>query len=370
MRAVDIVFFSYYNKKEVIRMKKILLTAAAAVLLLLLLAIPAWAIPLDSGNAALNAQFQNGVTENGYDYVAFSPVKGEADKTKYPILVWLHGRQSGAYPRAQLQRYEFSNWASDEYQARFRNAGGCFLFAPRESRSGNNDWDDSYCPTLKLTIDRFIEANAAHIDTNRIYIAGYSTGGTMTWDMLVKYPDFFAAGMPLAAIYQPNTTAQLNKLKNVSLWIFTSDHDPYLINETADVRPTFDYLAGISGNKAGLRMTSFSEAFFADGTKKTEYKDGRTVASDDAEHYIWEAVTYDMFMADGSTPYVCAATIGADGNALRLDLPGDGVISWLSLQSKSNETEDTALSVFQRITLFFRRFFAVLREFFGGRFKG
>ena len=351
-------------------MKKILLTAAAVCFLLFLFAGAAWALPLNAGNAALNAEFLNGETDGGYDYVYFSPVKGEEDRTKYPILVWLHGRQSGAYPRAQLQRYEFSNWASDEYQARFQNAGGCFLFAPRESRSGKNDWETSMCPTLKFTIDRYIAENAAHIDTDRIYIAGYSTGGTMTWDMLMKYPDFFAAGMPLAAIYQPNTTAQMNKLKNTSLWIFTSDHDPYIINETADVRPTFDYIAGISGNKAGLRMTSFSEAFFADGTKKTEYRDGKTLPADDAEHYIWEAVTYDMFMADGVTPYKCAATVNADGERIYLDLPGDGVISWLSLQTREAEKPDAQLTFLQRITLLFRRFFAVLREFFGGRFKG
>ena len=351
-------------------MKKALLTAAAVCFCLLVFAGAAWALPLQAGTSALNAQFKNGEIPDGYDYVYYSPVKAETDDTKYPILVWLHGRQSGAYPRAQLQRYEFSNWASDDYQARFQNAGGCFLFAPRESRSGNNDWDSAYCPTLKHTIDAFIAEHAANIDVNRIYIAGYSTGGTMTWDMLMKYPDFFAAGMPLAAIYQPNTTAQLNKLKNVSLWIFTSDHDPYYINETADVRPTFDYLAGISGNKAGLRMTSFSEAFYADGTKKTEYKDGKTVVADDAEHYIWEAVTYDLFMADGVTPYKCAKTINADGAEMRLDLPGDGVITWLSLQTRETEPSDTELSFFQRITLFFRRFFAMLREFFGGRLKG
>ena len=197
-------------------MKKLLLAAAAAFSLLLVFAARAGALPLADGTSALNAQFKNGQAENGYDYVWFSPVKGETDQTKYPLLVWLHGRQSGKYPRAQLQRYEFSNWASDEYQARFQNAGGCFLFAPRESISGGNDWESSMCATLKLTIDSFLTAHAANIDTNRIYIAGYSTGGTMTWDMLVKYPDFFAAGLPLAAIYQPNTASQLNRLKNVS----------------------------------------------------------------------------------------------------------------------------------------------------------
>ena len=350
-------------------MKKLLISAIAALALLFLFVSGAAALPLEAGTAKLNAQFTSGAVADGYDYVAFSPVKGETDRTKYPLLVWLHGRQSGTAPRAQLQRYEFSNWASDEYQARFQNAGGCFLFAPRESRSGKNDWETSMCPTLKLTIDRYIAENAEHIDMNRIYIAGYSTGGTMTWDMLLAYPDFFAAGMPLAAIYQPRTTAQMDKLKNVALWIFTSDHDPYLINETADVRPTFDYIAGISGKRRALRMTSFSEAFYADGTKKTEYENGKTVVASDAEHYIWEAVTYDLFMADCVTPYKCATTVDGDGNRLYLDLPGEGVITWLSAQTKETQAEAPSLSFLQRAALFFRRLFAMLREIFGGRLK-
>ena len=339
-------------------MKRTLAFLLTALMLLPVFSTAGSALPLSAGTQALNARFENGEIADGYDYVAFSPVKGETVAVKYPILIWLHGRQSGTYPRAQLQRYEFSNWASDEYQARFGEAGGCFLFCPRESRSGNNDWDSGQCATLKYTIDEYLRMNAAHIDTDRVYIAGYSTGGTMVWDMLVKYPDFFAAGLPLAAIFQPTSVSQLDKLKNVSLWIFTSDRDPYIINETADVRPTFDYLAGIAADKTGLRMTSFSEAFFADGSKKTEYENGVARVADDAEHYIWEAATYDMFMADGVTPYVCATTVDAEGRTLRLTTPGDGVISWLAGRVRKTADGGSAISFLQRLTLLFRRFFS------------
>ena len=350
-------------------MKKQLAALLAVLVLLSAFSLPAAAAPLSAGTALLNAQFKDGAVDGGYDYVAFSPVKGETDTAKYPLLVWLHGRQSGAYPRAQLQRYEFSNWASDEYQARFSPEGGCFLFAPRESRSGKNDWESSMCATLKMTVDAYVAENAAHIDTDRIYIAGYSTGGSMVWDMITRYPDFFAAAMPLAAIFQPTAASQLARLKGMSLWLFTSDRDPYLINETADVRPTFDYIAGLAADKSRLRMTSFSEAFFADGTKKTEFLNGAETVSSDAEHYIWEAVTYDLFMADGVTPYVSAKTVDGAGRELRLTTPGEGVISWLSRQSRANGQTDAPLSFLQRVVLLFNRFFAMLREFFGGRLK-
>lgn len=337
-------------------MKKYLSLFLACLLLLLPMGVIASALPLSHGTAALNRQFLNG-KYGGYDYVYFSPVKAEDDAVKYPLTVWLHGRNSGGYARAQLERYEFSNWASDEYQARFENAGGCFLLCPRAAVGNRNEWDNSNKADLKAIIDEFIALNRDHIDTSRVYIGGYSTGGSMVWNMLTSYPGFFAAGLPLAAITQPSLSG-LEKLKDTSVWIFTSDNDPYIINETGDVKPNFDYLCGVSNRAHELRMTSFTEAFFADGTKKM---DGAALA-DDAEHYIWESVTYDMFMADGTTPYKCATTVNGKGETLTFT-PGHALITWLSRQT-NEKSASAGMDFLRRITLFFNRIAQFFREMF------
>lgn len=345
-------------------MKKILSVFLCAVMLISLLAPVCFAIPLSSGTTLLNKQFKNGEQPGGYDYVYYSPVKGENDSTAYPLLVWLHGKNSGKNKRDQLKYYEFSNWASDEYQALFNNAGGCHLLCVRESKSNENSWDATMCAGLRSTIDYYISLNEKNIDTSRIYIAGYSTGGSMVWEMATKYPDYFAAAMPLAAITQP-TVSKLRKLTDMSLWIFTSDIDPYIINETGDVMPNFEYLAAMRTDKDSLRLTSFTEAFYADGTKKTE---GGKVA-DDAEHYIWESVTYDMFMADGVTPYKCATTINADKEKITINSHSESIINWLSLQSreKTENAESAApLDFWQRIAALFNRLFGFIREMFSG----
>ena len=337
-------------------MKKSLSLLLSLLLLALTLSSAAYALPLADGTAALNRQFKNG-QYGDYDYVYFSPVKDGVDETKYPLMVWLHGRNSGGYARAQLERYEFSNWASDEYQARFENAGGCFLLAPRAAVGDKNEWDNSNRADLKAIIDEFIAQNSANVDVSRVYIAGYSTGGSMVWNMLTAYPGFFAAGLPLAAITQP-TVSGLNKLTDTSVWIFTSDNDPYIINETDDVKPNFDYLCGISNRPEGLRMTSFSQAVFADGTKKM---DGNKPA-DDAEHYIWESVTYDMFMADGVTPYRYATTVNDQGEKITFT-PGCALIEWLSRQT--NGTGGAAKTdLLTRLRLFFQRLLKLIREMY------
>lgn len=344
-------------------MKKTLLIILSLALILPMFSFTAFAIPLSAGTAALDAEFNDGAPEGLYDYVDFSPVKGDDDQTKYPIFIWLHGMNSGKFPRAQLQWYEFSNWASDEYQARFENAGGCFLLAVR-SNENVNTWEPSMCSKLKATIDYYIYLNRDNVDTNRIYISGYSTGGTMVWDMLSAYSDFFAAALPLASIYQPSPST-LNKLNDVSVWMFSSDNDYYPLSDSADTRVSYEWLADMSS--ADIRFTYFSEAVFADGSKK--YDDSGKLAKD-ASHYIWEAVTYDMFMADGVTPYAHSTTIDKNGNKVVFNNPEEGVISWLSQQTRENAGNSGGIAnFFQTIKRFFKLIFGYIKALFVGMFN-
>lgn len=342
-------------------MKKALSLVLCTLLVLPFLFQFAGAIGLTAGTEALNAQFTDGEYNEHYDYVSFSPVEGEADTAKYPLLVWLHGTGHSLEPRAQLNNYEFSNFASDEYQSRFADAGGCFLLAPRVADTAINAWDSMRCTDLKGIIDAFVAANSENIDTDRIYIAGYSSGGSMVWDMVTAYPKFFAAAAPLAAITYPADTT-LNKLTDVSIWVFASDNDFYRASKTAEVRPVFQYLAGISNRPESLRMTSFSDARFADNTKLTNDNDELAL---ECEHYIWESFTYDMFMADGVTPYAYATTIDGKGQSVSLETPGIGVIDWLSRQQKGDEDAPVVVpNFFERVMMIFRMVFDLISEFF------
>ena len=354
---------AFSRKERQILMKNRFAAIALLIILTFTFSFNSFALSITESTQALNAQFSDGSYSDLLDYVSFSPVKGESDNTEYPLFIWLHGKKSGYYPRAQLENYEISNWASDEYQARFSSAGGCYILAPRVINSDKNSWTQELCSPLKGLIDCFVAENSANIDTDRIYIGGFSIGGDMVWHMITAYPDFFAAAIPVAAISQPAAT-DLNKLNNMPLWLFTSDHDPYIINETSDVMPNFNYLCGISNKAENLRLTSFSEAFFADWSKKTETVDGQKKPAFDAEHYIWEAVTYDMFMADGITPYACAKTIDSTGNVIEISDPEDGVIRWLSAQSLADLSDAKPLSFFEQLKHIFNRFIEMLREFF------
>ena len=336
-------------------MKKFISVALCAVMLVFSMSAFAGAVSIDAGRSRLNASMRDGEASNGVDYVYFSPVKGESDTTKYPLMIWLHGMKSGLYPRDQLRWYGFSNWASDEYQERFKNAGGCFLFAPRAQNSLNN-WDSTQTAVLKSAIDEFIASCGDNIDTSRIYIAGYSTGAVMVWDMLLAYPDFFAAALPAAAITQPAGT--LSSLADVSVWILSCDKDYYVSGRSSAAKMVFNQLKGITNRPDGLRHTAFSQAVFANGNKK---------GTANEEHYVWEAITYDMHMADRVTPYEYASTVDGTGKSVSFENPDIGVIDWLS-QQRRPEKSDTGNKFFARIIEFYRSIFRMIASFISNIF--
>lgn len=306
---------------------------------------------LSIGNDVLDSWFLDGKCPGELDYVYFAPETKPGKK--YPLMVWLHGAKSGDKPRAQLEWYRFSNWASPEYQARFKNAGGAFLIAPRSSKDPTHNWYETGCKDLKDTIDYFVSVYKDYIDTSRIYISGYSTGGSMVWHMVTAYPDFFAAAMPIASLYNP-TSAQLDKLSNTSIWIFSCDKDFYASAATSVAQTNFDYLKKITNRPQGVRLTAFTEAIWESNVKQNAF---------DKEHYIWGAVTNDMFMNTNEQFYY-SRTVDAAGNKITFEHP-NGIISWLSLQTNKKTGSEPNLSVFQKIIAFFRDFINKILGLFG-----
>lgn len=306
---------------------------------------------LPVSNDELNARFLDGECPGELDYVYFTPKTQEGKK--YPLMIWLHGAKSGDEPRAQLDWYRFSNWASDEYQARFANAGGAFLLAPRSSKDITHNWYETGCSSLKATIDYFISLYADQIDTSRIYISGYSTGGSMVWHMVTKYPDFFAAAMPIAALYNP-TTSELSKLSNTSIWMFNCDIDYYTTARTSMAQVSFDYLRDITNRLDGVRLTAFSQAIWSSNVKQDAL---------DKEHYIWGAVTNDMFM-DTNEEFYYSRTYDATGAKISFEHP-NGIISWLSLQTNEKTDDDYKPSFFERILQIFQGLFNKILALFG-----
>jgi len=69
---------------------------------------------------------------------------------------------------------------------------------------------------VKLLMDSLAEHSIA--DKKRIYLGGTSLGGFGTYDLVIHYPDYFAAAFPICA--QANVELYPKRAKNVPVWIF------------------------------------------------------------------------------------------------------------------------------------------------------
>lgn len=277
------------------------------------------AVSLSDTKDARIAAFIDGECPDGFDYVSFEPSGAQNGTVKYPLVVWLHGNSSGDYPRQQIINHDFNRWASDEYQSRFVDAGGAFLLLPR-STDGN--WAATKCYTLKKTIDYYISLYADSIDTSRIYILGYSSGGSMVNHMIAAYPKFFAAAVPICSLYLPSPV-EIAVTRSVSVWYFTGVFDIYVVSGAIFAWFVYFMRAALTSRPDGVRISVFTSQIWSDGTRDTKPTFG---------HKVWGAVTGDMHMDDGSV-YPYQKTHEASGRKVSFE-DGVGLIAWLSRQKR------------------------------------
>ena len=133
---------------------------------------------------------------------------------KKPLIVWLHGQgEGGTDPDIDILGTETSALAKEEIQKYFTTGGtdtkGAFVLAVQsptywmdegDGTNGNGSGNSRYTQILMDTIKEYVKHNP-YVDTSRIYLAGDSNGGYMTVNMIITYPDYFAAAVPICEAY-------------------------------------------------------------------------------------------------------------------------------------------------------------------------
>nr|MCR5415731.1 prolyl oligopeptidase family serine peptidase [Pseudobutyrivibrio sp.] len=194
--------------------------------------------------------------ENGQTltYGSFAP---EDDGNKHPLVIWLHGAGEGG---TQNEIAVLGNKVTALYEDEFQNTmGGAYVLTPQTDTfwltyneegdwQGNPGVDSIYLETLKGLIDDYVAKNE-NIDTNRIYIGGCSNGGYMTMDMILNYPDYFAAAFPICEAYQDSgiTDEQLEGIKDLPVWFVYAKNDTTVIPEDFEI-PTIKRLESIGAD--------------------------------------------------------------------------------------------------------------------------
>ncbi len=184
-------------------------------------------------SVAQNARFSVNKFVNQRDTLNYRMLFPDADNMqKYPLVIFLHGSgERGSDNEAQL-KWGVQNFATDEAMAMHP----CFLIAPQCPE--NTGWDNferhdknvdlklkpTPSKTMALVIGLIHEmATKFSIDTNRIYITGLSMGGFGTYDAIERYPNLFAAAVPVCGGGDVSKASLIAKLP---IWIFHGAEDP------------------------------------------------------------------------------------------------------------------------------------------------
>jgi len=162
---------------------------------------------------------------------------------KYPLMVFLHGTgMRGNDNKKQLVKYTDKGAmrtnpgplyvAGDEVQAK----NPSFVLVP-QCPSDDYWWDSGKWRNCIYSIDEIPMANPLKsvyniveglikefsIDTDRLYIGGHSMGGYGSWDMITRFPNIYAAAIPLCGGCDPS---QAEKIAHIGIWTFHGSSDP------------------------------------------------------------------------------------------------------------------------------------------------
>ena len=151
---------------------------------------------------------------------------------KYPLVIFLHGAgERGSDNEIQLMHGSqmFLNPVN-------RNRYPAFVIFPQCPQDGywaysrrpkplENLQAEAEMPPVFKALKELLDTYLAmpEIDRRRVYIIGLSMGAMGTYDLVIRYPEIFAAAIPICGIVNHN---RLSAVKDVSFRIFHGDADP------------------------------------------------------------------------------------------------------------------------------------------------
>lgn len=176
---------------------------------------------LPTSSNYIKEQSLKGENSSPYGYIVRKPEGFGQDGLKYPILIYLHG--SGSKGNS-ANNPEDINKVDRDGAIRAIKIGlwnpkvAMPVFAPQSSTS----WNPIH---VKSFIEYLINLYPNSINTNRIYISGFSMGAMGTWTYLDKYG--YENSLVAAAVTMAGAKDECNveALKLMPFWVFHGQKD-------------------------------------------------------------------------------------------------------------------------------------------------
>jgi predicted peptidase len=136
-------------------------------------------------------------------YLVYLPTT-YSSRERFPLLLFLHGSGQRGDDLDLVEKYGPPALVASGKSLPF------IVVSPQ--CPANATWDSGPLLAILDTLQQKF-----FVDPDRIYVAGFSMGGTATWDLVAAAPERFAAAVPVAGVGDPNYAQRLTKLP---IWAF------------------------------------------------------------------------------------------------------------------------------------------------------
>lgn len=243
---------------------------------------------------------------------------------KYPLIVWLNGAwEGGSDTNIALLGNKVTALAREPIQSYFEGAYVLCIQTPTFwMQHGTKPYDilsddcadkkSKYTKSCKHVIDTFLHQTPL-VDKSRIYIGGCSNGGYMTMNMLLSYPDFFAAAFPVCEAYNDGwlSDSDIKTLDKIPTWFVQAKNDTTVDPEKHVVPTTRRLMEARTGYV--LHLNLFNDVKDPSG----RFTDDKGMPYEYNGHMSWVYLFNDQCCSES----------------------GESLWAWISRQSRLNEEE-------------------------------
>ncbi len=147
----------------------------------------------------------------GYRYHLYIPPADTVNQL-YPLLLFLHGIGERGEDLELVKKHGLNNMLL---------AHDPLSFVVISPQLPDEEWWNS--EILNALIDHALDAYP--INPERVYITGLSMGGSGVWEVITRYPDRFAAAIPICGW---GNRLMVHRAMNIPVWVFHGEDDPVI----------------------------------------------------------------------------------------------------------------------------------------------
>jgi predicted peptidase len=165
-------------------------------------------------------------------YRLFVP-SGYDSARRYPLVLYLHGAGVWGDDNVRQLTTHVAELISPKRQAK----DPAFVLVPqcpkgdewvnRHDKPPFRNYDQSTVKeslASELVFEVLAQLKKTYaVDPRRIYVTGYSMGGSGTWDFVTRHPEVFAAAIPVTGVNDPRRAEAIARLP---IWAFHGETDP------------------------------------------------------------------------------------------------------------------------------------------------